>query len=324
MNGRRTSVILLPGVLIALAAGAWDGAEDRKSPAAGAPRGEPAITIDYPQDGSIFPLEITPPEFLWRDSADRIAFWQIEISFGDHAWTIHAVSHGERPRIGRIDPECVASTNAPPTLTPQMAAAHAWRPDAATWRTIQRHSVASAATVIILGFRGNGGGQPVSRGSIAIHTSRDAVGAPIFYRDVPLMPSELEKGVIKPLAAQALPLVAWRVRNVGEARSRVVMENLPVCANCHSFSSDGKTMGMDLDGLQGNRGMYILAPVAPEVTIRQQEIVQWSSSAGKLKGNVRIGFMSQVSPDGRHVVTTVNPAAMAAAPQAPRYLYEPA
>src|ERR1022692_4050140 len=35
------------------------------------------------------------------------------------------------------------------------------------------------------------------------------------------------------------------------------MENLPVCANCHSFSSDGKTMGMDLDGLQNNRGMYI-------------------------------------------------------------------
>jgi tetratricopeptide (TPR) repeat protein len=131
------------------------------------------------------------------------------------------------------------------------------------------------------------------------------------------MPSELEKGVIKPLAAEAIPLVAWRVRNVGEPRSRVVMENLPLCANCHSFSADGKTMGMDLDGLAGNRGMYILAPVAPEVTVRQQEIIQWSSKEGKLKGNVRVGFMSQVSPDGRHVVTTVNPASMVAAPQPP-------
>jgi hypothetical protein len=90
------------------------------------------------------------------------------------------------------------------------------------------------------------------------------MGAPIFYRDVPLMPSEVEKGVIKPLAAQAVPLVAWRVRNEGEARSPAVMQNLPVCANCHSFSSDGKTMGMDLDGLQGNQGMDILAPVAPD------------------------------------------------------------
>ena len=39
----------------------------------------------------------------------------------------------------------------------------------------------------------------------------------------------------------------------------MVMENLPLCANCHSFSADGKTMGMDLDGLQNNRGLYILA-----------------------------------------------------------------
>ena len=42
------------------------------------------------------------------------------------------------------------------------------------------------------------------------------MGAPIFYRDVPLMPSELEKGVIKPLAPSAVPLIAWRLRNVGE------------------------------------------------------------------------------------------------------------
>jgi tetratricopeptide (TPR) repeat protein len=317
MGGRALRAILLPAVLIALAAGAWDGVEAPKS----APSGESSITIDYPQDGSIFPPEIGPPEFLWRDSADPIAFWEIEISFADHAWTIHAVSHGERPRIGKIDSECVASTNAPPTLTPEMAAAHAWRPDAATWRTIQRHSVASAAMVTILGFRGNGGGQPVSRGRIAIHTSRDAVGAPIFYRDVPLMPSELEKGVIKPLAVQALPLVKWRLRNVGEPSSRVVMENLPVCANCHSFSADGKTMGMDLDGLQGNRGMYFLAEVAPEMKVRKTDLIQWSSPERKLQGNIRIGFMSRVSPDGQHVVTTVNPAAMAGDAMPPSNYY---
>jgi tetratricopeptide (TPR) repeat protein len=90
------------------------------------------------------------------------------------------------------------------------------------------------------------------------------------------------------------------------------MEGLPVCANCHSFSADGKTMGMDLDGLRNNRGMYILAATAPEMSIRKQDVVQWNSAEGKLKGNVRVGFMSQVSPDGRYVETTVNPAAMAA------------
>jgi len=202
-------------------------------------------------------------------------------------------------RIGKLDPDCVADTNQPP---PQLAA-HSWTPDPVTWQAIKRHSVAGAATVAITGFRA---GQAVSHGRVSIRTSKDAVGAPIFYRDVPLMPSELEKGVIKPLAAEAIPLVAWRVRNVGEARSRVVMENLPLCANCHSFSADGKTMGMDLDGLQGNRGMYILAPVAPEMTVRKQDLIQWSSPQGKIKGSVRVGFMSQVSPDGNTVEGTVS------------------
>ncbi len=132
-----------------------------------------------------------------------------------------------------------------------------------------------------------------------MRTSRDPVGAPIFYRDVPLMPSEVERGVIKPLAASAVPLVAWRLRNVSEPASRTVMENLPVCANCHSFSADGKTMGMDLDGLQNNRGLYILAQVAPEMAVRKQDVVQWSTARGALKGSVRVGFLSAVSPNGR-------------------------
>jgi tetratricopeptide (TPR) repeat protein len=311
--------MILPSLLMALAAGVSNGVEASRRLAPSPPQASAtaAITIDYPEGGSIFPPEITPPTFLWRDAGRGVTFWRIDVSFGGGAATIHATSRGERMRIGRIDPDCVADTNEPPRLTPHMAAAHSWTPDVGTWQAIKRYSVASAATVTITGFRGDAPGQAVSRGKVTIRTSKDAVGAPIFYRDVPLMPSELERGVIKPLAAEAVPLVAWRVRNVSEARSRLVMENLPLCANCHSFSSDGKTMGMDLDGLQNNRGMYILAPVAPEMTIRKQDVIQWASPEGKLKGNVRIGFMSQVSPDGQYVVTTVNPASMAAGSQEP-------
>jgi tetratricopeptide (TPR) repeat protein len=319
MAGSSPRVVLLPCLLLALAAGASDGVEASQSQAASPPHPSPtaAITIDYPEEGSIFPPEITPPTFLWRDSGKGVASWQIDVSFGDQAPSIHATSRGERLRIGSIDPDCVADTNQPPQLTPQLAAAHSWTPDPVAWQAIKRHSVSRAATVTITGFRGDAPRQAVSRGKVAMRTSKDAVGAPIFYRDVPLMPSELEKGVIKPLAAEAIPLVAWRVRNVGEVRSRVVMDNLPLCANCHSFSADGKTMGMDLDGLQGNRGMYILAPVAPEMTVRKQDLIQWSSPQGKIKGSVRVGFMSQVSPDGQYVVTTVNPLSMTAASQEP-------
>ena len=310
MTGR---AILLPSLLVALLASASDGVETRPDPA--------AIAIDYPQDGAIFPPEITPPTFLWEDGAKGVTSWRIDVSWGPGEAPIHAISKGEHLRIGKIDPDCTAPTNEPPKLTPELAAAHSWTPDAATWQAIKRNSVDHAATVTISGFRADAPDRAVSRGKVGIRTSSDPVGAPIFYRDVPLMPSELEKGVIKPLAAEAIPMVAWRVRNVGDNASRVVMDNLPVCANCHSFSADGKTMGMDLDGLQNNRGMYILASVAPEIAVRQQDLIEWSSPEGKLKGRVRVGFMSQVSPDGRYVVTTVNPASLSAAGPEPASNY---
>ena len=264
------------------------------------------ITIDYPEEGSIFPPEITPPTFLWRDGEKSARVWRIDISFADGSAGIHATSRGERMRIGEIDPDCVSAMNEPPKLTPRQAAARTWAPDAAMWESIKKRSMAGPATVTITGFRGANPDRAVSRGRITIRTSRDPVGAPIFYRDVPLMPTETEKGRIKPLAPYALPLVNWRLRNVGESHPRLLMENLPVCANCHSFSGDGKTLGMDLDGLQNNKGRYILAPVTPEISIRDEDVIQWSSAQGKLEGKVRVGFMSQVSPDGQYVVTTID------------------
>jgi len=272
--------------------------------AARAGQDQARIQLDYPADGSVFPPEMPSPTFIWRDMAQTrtaAAAWSIEISFADRSPTLHAVSKGGPPRIGPIDRNCIADTNEAPKLTAEEAASHTWTPDAALWEQIKRHSVGTTVTVTITG-RG-----AISRGSVRIVTSRDPVGAPVFYRDVPLMPSESERGVIKPLAAGAVPLVAWRLRNIAEPASRTVMENLPVCANCHSFSADGKTMGMDLDGLQNNRGLYILTKVARQMKLTDRDVVQWRTAAGALKGSARVGFLSQVSPDGRYVATTIDP-----------------
>jgi tetratricopeptide (TPR) repeat protein len=276
------------------------------------------VTIDYPEEGSIFPPEIIPPTFLWRDPQKASTVWRIDVSFADASAGIHLISHGERMRIGKIDPDCAAETNELPKLTPQQASAHTWRPDPAAWAFIKKHSVAGAATVTIAGLPNAKAGQAISRGRVTIYASKDPVGAPIFYRDVPLMPSELRKGVIKPLAAAAVPLIAWRLRNLGEPRSRVVMDNVPVCANCHSFSADGKTLGMDLDGLHGNRGMYFLARVMPQTSVGNEDLIQWTSAKGRLENSIRVGFMSQVSPDGQYVVTTTNPAEAAVSQQPPQ------
>lgn len=258
------------------------------------------ITIDYPEEGSIFPPEIAPPTFVWHDAAAGITRWRIVISFADGTAPIRTSSAGPRMRIGEIDPDCIADTNEPPRLTNEQASAHTWSPGAALWESIKKHAT---STVTISGLRG---AEQVSSGRVTIHTSKDPVGAPIFYRDVPLMPSETQVGVIKPIASEAVRLIAWRLRDISKPRSRLLLDGLPVCANCHSFSADGKTLGMDLDGLQNNRGMYALAPTKPETAIRNEDVIQWSTESGPLKGNLRIGFMSQVSPDGEYVVTTID------------------
>ena len=256
------------------------------------------ISTDYPQDGSIFPPGITPPTFIWRDAA--ASSWQIEIAFSDKSAPLKIQAKAERMRIGAIDPECVSNTNELPTLTPQQAASWTWTPDASTWRMIQLHTKESAATVTITGSTETRG--EVSRSQISLTTSADPVGAPIFYRDVPLMPSAGANGTVQPLSASAIHLIRWRLRDIRQPESRTVLTNMPTCANCHSFSGDGKTMGIDVDGPANDKGLYAVVPIAKKMSIQNKDIVQWNTDGQA--GKVRVGFMSQVSPDGRFVVST--------------------
>jgi Flp pilus assembly protein TadD len=278
------------------------------------PASQPAkITVDYPLDGSVFPPEITPPTFLWRDASETAKRWVIEVSFADHSGGIRVEAPGEHLQMGEIDPQTGPGSELS-QLTPEQAATRTWRPDAGTWAKIKQWSVESPATIAISGFADDNSELPVSAGSVTISTSLDPVGAPVFYRDVPLMTSpHAEKGSIQPLPTSALPLIKWRLRNIGEPQSRTVMEKLYTCANCHSFSLDGKTLGLDLDGPQNDKGLYALVPVAKNMTIRNQDVIRWSSlqenpGASNFEPAMkRFGFMSQISPDGRYVVTSIPP-----------------
>ena len=256
------------------------------------------ISIDYPLDGSIFPPGMTPPTFLWRDAAGDS--WQIDIAFANGSAPIRLQVKAERMRVGDIDPECISNTNELPKLTPQQAASWTWTPDAATWQAIQAHTSNSPATVTITGSTAAHGAS--SQASISLTTSSDPVGAPIFYRDVPLMPSQGANGTVQPLSPAAIHLIRWRLMDISQPSSRTVLTNMPTCANCHSFSRDGKTMGIDVDGPANDKGLYAVVPVAQRMSIQNKDIVQWNTDGQA--GKVRVGFMSQVSPDGRYVIST--------------------
>jgi Flp pilus assembly protein TadD len=295
------SVLLLSGGVLKLTAVLGDSS----------PESQPAkITIDYPLEHSIFPPEITPPTFLWHDANESATRWVVNVSFAGLSEALRIETPGERLQKGRLDPQAGPGID----LTPEQASTRTWRPDAETWAKIKRLSAKSLATITINGFAAGISGRAVSAGKVTISTSVDPVGAPVFYRDVPLLlPSPQEHGPIAPLAASAIPLIKWQIRNIGETESHTVMGNLPTCANCHSFSRDGKTFGLDLDGPKNDKGLYAIVPVEKSMTISNRNVIRWSSfqtnagAGNSVPAVKRFGFMSQVSPDGRYVVTSIGP-----------------
>ncbi len=67
-------------------------------------------------------------------------------------------------------------------------------------------------------------------------------------------------------------------------------------------------MGMDMDGPANDKGLYAIVPVKPQMSINTSDMVTWNPSNDRQVSLNRVGFMSQVSPDGKYVVTTVNTA----------------
>jgi tetratricopeptide (TPR) repeat protein len=296
---------LLLGLLLSgsLGLGLWAGAS--QAPASKAVAAQ-LIKVNYPPNGALFPPDFVPPLFVWSDSSPAAGFWRIRITFGRGASAIQAESPGELPPIGLIDESLAKQGAVPPQLPEAWRGGHSWRPDAATWAAIKLRSTNRPALVTITGFPDEASTQAVSRGEVSIETSSDPVGAPIFFRDVPLVLSnEAKKGVIAPVPQALMPMIAWRLRYVSEPESRLMMTNIPTCINCHSFSRDGKWVGLDVDGPANDKGLYAIAPVEKSTSIQDRDVIRWSSFAEE--GAMRFGFMSQISPNGRYIITSIEP-----------------
>jgi len=262
------------------------------------------VTVDYPMDGTIFPPEIIPPTFLWHDEANEADRWLVDVANADGRDRFQVLVWGVPPPQGEIDPMAVSTTNEIYTGTPYQRSARSWKPSTTIWSAIKKCSARQPATVTFLGYSSEDPGRVVSTGSTTITTSADPVGAPIFYRDVPLAIPEEEDNIIMPLPKAVLPTIAWRLRDISLPESRLMLTDMPTCANCHSFSADGETLGMDIDGPQGDKGAYAFASIEKEMTIEKGDVITRNSF--EEKKHKTLGFMSRVSPDGRYAVTTLN------------------
>lgn len=230
---------------------------------AGAAYGE--LDITYPLDETVFPAEIAAPTFCWNDRSKASDAWLLTIRLSD----------GSR------------------MIFPSLATR--WTPSDEQWATIKRRSLGTTAAMTILSVQRRAQDTILSEGRVSFSTSRDEVGAPLFYREVNLPFIDAVKDPSH---------IRWRF---GEISSKepppVVLENLPVCGNCHSFAADGAILGMDVD-YANDHGSYAIAPVARQMTLDGGKIITWSDYRRDDR-TPTFGLLSQVSPDGRYVVSTV-------------------
>jgi len=222
------------------------------------------LQINYPLDETLFPPEIVAPTFVWSDATVGAVRWEVLLRFD---------TPGEVLRF--------------PTAEPR------WRPSEEAWAEIKRRTEARDGEVAVVGV--GPGAEAVSAASVRIRTSTDPVGDSIFYREVPLPFID---------AVQDPSRIRWRFGSIAsEARPPVVLENLPVCGNCHSFSGNGSVLGLDVD--YGNdKGGYAILPVSKQMVLNDEKIITWSDYK-RDDGELTFGLLSQVSPDGRYVISTV-------------------
>lgn len=100
-----------------------------------------------------------------------------------------------------------------------------WRPDSVDWLNLKSKMKHDTIYFTVI----SRDRKPfASSGRIGFTFSKDSVGSDIFYRSVTLPFS---------FAVHNVHTIEWYLGSVKGGKPRKMLDNMPVCANCHSFSS---------------------------------------------------------------------------------------
>jgi len=224
------------------------------------------LQITSPQEGTLFPPEIVAPSFTWEDKTTGVDRWNVVVHDDGGAEVLRETVDAQR-----------------------------WRPSEERWRQIKQRSAERDAEIVVSGVDQAKPATVLSSGQVHIRTSKDAVGDALFYREVPL-----------PFltAVQDPSRIRWRYGTVDEESGPpIVLQNLPVCGNCHSFADNGSVLGLDVD--YGNdKGAYGILPVSKHMVMDDEKIITWADYK-RDDGELTFGLLSRVSPTGRYIVSTV-------------------
>ena len=230
-----------------------------------------ALTITYPYEDSLFPRDIAAPTITWEDRHADSTQWFMVIRLHDRQAPIYAL------------------VNQP-----------LWRPDEALWEKIKVGSIGAPVTIDIMGINDIREPNISAVDSLRFSTSPDPVDAAIFFRQVPL-----------PFSTKNFDQMKWCIGDISSNdEPRVVMEKLPICASCHGFSTDGKTLSMEMN-YGGDSGAQFIAPVEKKMVLTDDHFISWNDypKAGILPKSR--GLFGKMSPSADYLISSVNEISLA-------------
>jgi len=215
--------------------------------------------INYPFNNALFPPEFPAPTFEWNNGIKDSSSWEVSLITSNKKYLINSITQKNR-----------------------------WTPEESKWDSIK---YLSGFDKIYFNVKKSGNTKPGER--IFFRISRDTVGAPILYRQMPIP---------FVLAETKLDSMNFMLINIGSKnRPHIAMKGFPVCGNCHSFSADGNTIGLDLDAGLRDKGGYFVSPIRDTILFNYDNYRSWS----KIEKRRTFGLFSKISPNGRYIVTTV-------------------
>lgn len=221
------------------------------------------ISITYPKNSTHYPADFQAPTFIWNDSTNINTNWFA----------------------------CISDTQGK-TILKIFLNTQKWKPDSIDWEKLKQNHIGKSLQLTVIGF--NKKSKNFASSSSTFSISADSVNADIFFRAVTLPFS---------FAVRNVHTIEWYMGSVQGGSPRKILDNMPVCANCHSFSEKGPKIAMDVD--YGNdKGSYIIVQAKDNASLRPQDIISWSNFK-KDEEDPTFGLLSQISPSGKFVLSTV-------------------
>jgi hypothetical protein len=222
------------------------------------PSSDGTMSISYPFNKAVFPPEFPAPTFEWQNKLRDSALYEVTLVTGNKKYKVNAATRDTR-----------------------------WTPEEPEWENIKTHSDFGKIYFTIRKAGNKHSNQ------VFFSISRDSVGAPVLYRQMPLPSS---------LAERKLDSMNFVLINLGSKnKPHIAMKGFPVCGNCHSTTADGNTIGLDLDAGLRDKGGYFISPIRDTILFNINNFRSWT----KIEKRRTFGLFSKISPDGRYVVTTV-------------------